>query len=718
MSRRPLDTAIFAGALLLAPATAQIDTISFSRGQLLDVGASIVRSELCDLNGDGDPDLLASAIPTQLVMQLGNRGAAFTEPAQTLPATSGPHFVCGDLDGDGDLDLVAAGSRLQVLINDGTGRFALGASLPFFFRSAHPVIGDFDGDGLGDLAQLEIAATQRIHIHFGDPSGAFLQESTLGLPLGIMDLAPMSLRRGAPPVVLAAYSDGTILGIATTPATRALNSTTLISAPSFALRSIEQVVDATGDGNADLVVLASTGQLSPMSYAVLLFLGDGSTGFLGTQVPLVSPRALSAARCADFDRSGRLDVAALMSDRLAIQRFGSSTVYQEFDLDETSLHAPAFADLDDDGDQDLVVATGGRLRVHQNRVRAEFHFAFDEATGNRAYDSAQGTEAASSLSISSPARWQGDPGPGRQAYRGNDAGTGMLARGSGAHASSLAISSAPGSCSFAWWQRMGPNAPQRPLGLLSSSMLTVSIGAAPTPDRLTITTGLPFVASTTYTSALPIATPNLWRHLAITYDASSQQIQLFVDGLPDGPPAPASALFDGALRQPIFGSAGPGWPLASEAFDLDELRYLPRQLGAAEIRALSRGDGIALSPMGDGCFERRLDEGLLASLGAVPGGLVDLRLETTGLSNGAALLAFGTSNTQLGGLSLPLDFGFGCVLRTSLEVLVPMPSGQVAELALRLPSMPGILQGHLYVQGVVLAAGVQTTRAFDLKLRY
>ncbi len=82
-----------------------------------------------------------------------------------------------DLDGGGGpADIVASSSQLHVLTNNGSGTFSEGT--PFGTSSSDVIIGDFDGDGLPDLAG--VAASITVYIN-DDGNGGFTESETLSV---------------------------------------------------------------------------------------------------------------------------------------------------------------------------------------------------------------------------------------------------------------------------------------------------------------------------------------------------------------------------------------------------------------------------------------------------------------------------------------------------------------------------------------------------------
>ena len=134
---------------------------------------------LQDFNGDGLPDLLVLGGPApELKLFLGDghgrfqASAAFVGAARAL-ASRGPlkSFRVADLDWDGDLDIAGCGSSVQILLNDGRGRFVLPPELwkPTAGNTLAGIeVFDVTGDYVPDLVILEEGARPRVSIAAGE----------------------------------------------------------------------------------------------------------------------------------------------------------------------------------------------------------------------------------------------------------------------------------------------------------------------------------------------------------------------------------------------------------------------------------------------------------------------------------------------------------------------------------------------------------------------
>ena len=151
-------------------------------------GFNAPRPQLVDVDADGDPDLFVQE-QSGRVMFFENTGTPrsyrFTWRTDDFRGLAvGEWFRLGDLDGDGDPDLLAEErfSHVRYYRNDGTPeapRFVLAADTlrtaggtPVFADAQNvPALADLDCDGLPDLFSGQVDGTLTRYVHVGVEGG-------------------------------------------------------------------------------------------------------------------------------------------------------------------------------------------------------------------------------------------------------------------------------------------------------------------------------------------------------------------------------------------------------------------------------------------------------------------------------------------------------------------------------------------------------------------
>jgi len=313
-------------------------------------GANTMDVEAADLDADGDLDLVvAQEFKANLVLL--NTGGVFAPdrtllPQPTLDDLPGPpqlrfegaghdseDVAIADFNGDGRPDIVIVSEddvkfgRREVheyFLSSPKGYQRILSVLPDSEADA-VVHGDVDGDSALDLV---IAGAGPVILLKGDGRGGF-KDISKGLP-----------------------------------------------ANSRVIQDIE-LADLDGDGDLDLVMGQEGGHA--------LWLGDGRGGFTDASDRLPDPGNVEARKVAPVDVDGDGDLDLYFShvgwqgrsprDRLLINqgggRFTDATAARIPEDDDTTLDA-RFADLDGDGDLDLVRASVGAVTVWLNDGMGRF----------------------------------------------------------------------------------------------------------------------------------------------------------------------------------------------------------------------------------------------------------------------------------------------------------------------------------------------------------
>lgn len=372
-------------------------------------GTSTTDIDAVDVDGDGDLDLFISegtdSVAGRVNRLLINDGRGFfsDEGWKRLPPAiaNSTKTDWADLDGDGDWDaLVANLGPEQLLLNDGHGFFTDGsaqlpAALPLFEDiSAELRLVDVDGDGDSDalvgnenpFSPSPVGGSQNRlwlndgNAHFVDATAARLPPRTdqTGAILGgdldqDGDLDLVVLNRGQDYVL---ENDGSgFFSDVTSARFPTANDTSRGGALS----------DLDGDGDLDLVVANSR------SEPVALYMNSDGVLTAGTFGHTGLPdETLTGLVVADLDRDGDDDVYLPNAGRFevghgfagGVDRYYRNQGRGKFQ-ERTERHLPglvdpttaaSFADLDGDGDLDLVVGNAGeqgaeRVLIHTRRCR-------------------------------------------------------------------------------------------------------------------------------------------------------------------------------------------------------------------------------------------------------------------------------------------------------------------------------------------------------------
>jgi hypothetical protein len=141
---------------------------TFDDGRPIGAGNYALQVASADVNGDGHPDLVYRdrsypSYTDQVRVMLNDGHGNFTDYVPSgIVGVEGP-FVLADLDGDGKLDMFAAAQGIGYEFKGGgDGTFVSngkGIDLgDLFLLSAPFLAGDFDGDGIMDLAVFRVTA--------------------------------------------------------------------------------------------------------------------------------------------------------------------------------------------------------------------------------------------------------------------------------------------------------------------------------------------------------------------------------------------------------------------------------------------------------------------------------------------------------------------------------------------------------------------------------
>lgn len=259
---------------------------------------------LADINGDGKTDIVAAAgANLQVVMALGNGDGTFQPLIGANVGGGAQDAVVADFNGDGRLDVAVASGNLVVLMNNGSAGI-LGAPTKYTTGTdAYSVaVGDFNGDGKPDVA-LSGYSTDRVDVLLNNGDGTFGAATSYPLPWhgGSIQTGDLNHDGRDDIVVQLAGSQGVDVLVAN-PNGTFQPPVRLMSTYTFGRIALG---DLDLDGNPDLVASYGTDKLA-------VALGNGAGGFSTPQI-VSSGFYPSDVALADVNRDGLPDLIASSS---------------------------------------------------------------------------------------------------------------------------------------------------------------------------------------------------------------------------------------------------------------------------------------------------------------------------------------------------------------------------------------------------------------------
>ncbi len=370
------------------PDQADSDSTGVFVEELIDGRSSLGSEvELGDIDGDGDPDLVVAGARPGIVWRENRHALKDFGPQRVVDDAGAQAAAVGDIDGDRHQDIVAVesdGSVVWFPNRDGKGTFgARRVVAPSGANAVSPAIAGADLDGDGDLDVLVSTTGEDRVSWFENVDGVGSFGPARGLAAttaAVADLSAVDLDGDGDLDVLAASPDDN-----TVTWYENMDRKGTFSGPRYLSRNLTAVrstVAADIDGDGDLDILAPS-----RDRGIVWFENVDGLGHFGAPRSVTDwaqdPRDVGRIRAADIDGDGRVDVLvsthSVQSYRVGVSWFantdgrGSFSGPKEVTTQEPVERGFAVADLDLDGDQDVVTAA----------LQAAAPLAWDENTDER-----------------------------------------------------------------------------------------------------------------------------------------------------------------------------------------------------------------------------------------------------------------------------------------------------------------------------------------------
>lgn len=253
----------------------------FTNARPLAIMAADAAFGIADIDGDGKPDIVFNGVGSTIDGEahvLINQWPTFAEQVPASLNGARGHVTVGDFNKDGRADVaIQYNEQLQVFLNQGTG-FTLASTTtiaPGGFAAYQLVVGDFDGDGIPDMAGVNGEAEPGHALYlWGDGHGSFTAQQVVG-PMGFSDTVGDINGDGIPDLIVPDRQNGVTVVLGRHE--RGMPSPISLT-PYTAGNVVISAADVNKDGIVDLFFSGDTFYTHPSPATLFINHGDGTFG--------------------------------------------------------------------------------------------------------------------------------------------------------------------------------------------------------------------------------------------------------------------------------------------------------------------------------------------------------------------------------------------------------------------------------------------------------
>lgn len=336
-------------------ATVQLDS-QFNYGPEIRAG---------DVDGDGRLDIFAFARDKKRLVYVLNEGDFQFGAIQTVEASNNiDSLEVVDLTGDTFADLIFVNTQsnsIEIQVGDGSGLFVPTQTLTPAQRGPQVAVADFSGDGHPDLAiggkGSGPSSPASISLYRGDGTGMFIVSQTLETGFFQDKLTPIDLNGNGNIDLAILTSSGNLKGLKTIK--NSLGTFGEIRSEAAGVGAFNQITgDLNNDGKQDLIRLAN-------SRGVQVLLQDAKGTFDGPT--LITTTHGDRPSNGDFNGDGNLDIVSVVAGGTQFQQLlgDGNGGFSEPILTDGLISSALLGskDFDNDGRDDLLAYSNRRLSI-------------------------------------------------------------------------------------------------------------------------------------------------------------------------------------------------------------------------------------------------------------------------------------------------------------------------------------------------------------------